>query len=63
MHFSNFLSFPFMHFSPTFPAGMREGGSRHLIVPSSLGYGKQGAPPEIPPNSTLFFDIKVVKAW
>lgn len=52
-----------MHFPPTFPAGMREGGSRHLIVPSSLGYGKQGAPPEIPPNSTLFFDIKVVKAW
>lgn len=43
--------------------GMREGGERHLIVPPKLGYGEEGAPPEIPRNATLFFDVKLVRAW
>jgi FK506-binding nuclear protein len=44
-------------------AGMREGGSRHLIIGAKLGYGKQGAPPDIPRNATLFFDVELVRAW
>lgn len=36
-------------------AGMKVGGLRKLNVPSSLGYGKRGSAPEIPPNSDLFF--------
>jgi len=44
-------------------SGMREGGERHVVVPGNLGYGKQGAPPDIPPNAKLFFDVKVVKAF
>ena len=42
--------------------GMRESGERHLIVPPELGYGSQ-SPPGIPPNATLYFDIKVIKAF
>jgi FKBP-type peptidyl-prolyl cis-trans isomerase FkpA len=40
--------------------GMKVGGKRTVVVPSSLGYGKRGAAPEIPPNSALVFDIELV---
>jgi len=42
--------------------GMKEGGQRKLTVPSSMGYGDQGTPDgKIPPNSTLVFDIELLK--
>lgn len=37
--------------------GMKKGGKRKLHVPASLGYGKRGALPEIPPNSDLHFTV------
>ena len=39
-------------------AGLSVGGERRLTIPAHLGYGKKGAPPDIPPNSKLIFDIK-----
>lgn len=40
--------------------GMRVGGTRTLIIPSSLGYGSQGSGGTIPPNSALVFEIELV---
>ena len=36
------------------------GSKLTLIIPSSLGYGTQGAGDRIPPNSPLIFDIEIV---
>lgn len=41
--------------------GMKESGTRRLLIPSQFGYGPQGAPPTIPPNSDLVFDITLLK--
>ncbi|HEY7829661.1 MAG TPA: FKBP-type peptidyl-prolyl cis-trans isomerase [Solirubrobacteraceae bacterium] len=43
-------------------AGMKVGGRRMLIIPSELGYGVQGSPPSIPPNSALVFVVDLLAA-
>ena len=40
--------------------GMKQGGTRRIIIPAALAYGATGSPPTIPPNSVLIFDVTVV---
>jgi FKBP-type peptidyl-prolyl cis-trans isomerase len=38
-----------------------EGSKGYLFIPAALGYGKQGAGEQIPPNSDLVFYVEIVK--
>ena len=40
--------------------GMKVGGIRRLIIPPSLAYGANGAPPDIPGNAWTVFEIEVL---
>jgi FKBP-type peptidyl-prolyl cis-trans isomerase FklB len=39
---------------------MREGDRWQLYVPAALAYGKRSPSPDIPPNSTLLFEMELL---
>ena len=40
---------------------LKTGSKATLYIPAELGYGEDGIPGTIPPNSTLIFDIELLK--
>jgi len=40
--------------------GMCVGETREIQIPASKGYGKRGAPPAIPPDANLVFNVELL---
>jgi peptidylprolyl isomerase len=41
--------------------GMKPGGKRQIRIPADLAYGAAGAPPLVPPNANLIFDLELLE--
>jgi len=58
------ISFPLNGVIPGWTEGvqlMKEGGKIELFIPSDLAYGSRGAGGVIAPDSTLIFDVELLK--
>ena len=60
---SKTLTLPLLQFPPVFSTAigkMNNKGKLMMVVPPELAYGKEGRPPQIPPESMMVYEITVV---
>jgi len=58
------IEFPLSRVIPCWTEGvqkMKVGGKAKLVCPPELAYGSRGSGSDIPPNTTLFFEIELLK--
>ncbi|MDF7675933.1 FKBP-type peptidyl-prolyl cis-trans isomerase [Neisseriaceae bacterium ESL0693] len=64
MHGGQPVSFPLDRVIPGWTEGlqlMKEGSDYTFYIPADLAYGENSPSSAIPPNSTLIFDVKLIK--
>jgi len=57
------LTLPLDRFPPLFKSAISKVnnlGELRIVVPPELAYGEAGNMPDIPPHSTMIYDIKIV---